>query len=229
MVLHDISFYLPEKKVLGILGRTGSGKSTLARLLFRLYDPCVGAILLNQVDIRTMNLADLRKHIGLVTQEVQLFHASIRDNLTFFDDQISDTQILQVLHDLGLSEWYASLPEGLDAPMNAIGYGLSAGQAQLLACARVFLKNPGIVVLDEASSRLDPASERLLEKAIDKLFQNRTGIIIAHRLATVQRADDILILKDGKICEYGSRQSLIESHHSFFYRLIHSGLEEEAA
>ncbi len=226
LVVRDISFRLEPGKVLGLLGRTGSGKTTLTRLLFRLYDPTHGALRLGGVDLRDAHLADVRQRVGMVTQAIQLFHAAVRDNLTFFDSSIPDEKIVRVLYELGLGDWYESLPNGLDTKLASGGSGLSAGEAQLLAFARVFLKDPSVVVLDEASSRLDPASERRLEGAVDKLLQGRTVIIIAHRLGTVQRADHIMILQDGRIDEYGPREQLARDPHSRFAELLRVGLEE---
>ncbi len=224
--LQDISFELHPGKVLGLLGRTGSGKTTLARLLFRLYDPTRGNIYLNGKELRALALEDARSHIGMVTQDVQLFNASIRDNLTFFNRGISDERIEQSLKELDLWQWLQGLPDGLDTQLGASGYGLSAGEAQLLAFARVFLKHPGLVILDEASSRLDPLTERLLERAVDGLLAARTGIVIAHSLRTVQRADDIMILEHGRVVEYGKRTVLVADPHSRFSRLLATGLEE---
>ncbi|MFZ1398718.1 MAG: ABC transporter ATP-binding protein [Candidatus Promineifilaceae bacterium] len=229
LILQDLNFSLAPGTVLGLLGRTGSGKSTLTKLLFRFYDPTDGAILLgtdgHRFDLRHAKQAELRRHIGLVTQEVQLFHASVRDNLTLFDPTISDAQILAVLDDLGLMPWLDSLPSGLDSPLQADA-SLSAGEAQLLAFVRVFLADPGLVIMDEASSRLDPVTEMKIEQAIDKLLAHRTGIIVAHRLATVQRADEILILGNGRIVEYGRRTHLAADPASQFAQLLVTGLEE---
>jgi len=231
-VLQDLSFTLKFGKVLGLLGRTGSGKTTLTRLLFRFYDPDDGAVFLSadglpgMVDIRQLPLATLRKQVGMVTQNIQLFNASVRDNLTFFDRSVSDTKIEQIIDELGLMDWFQALPEGLDTVLESGGGGLSAGEAQLLAFTRIFLSDPGLVVLDEASSRLDPATETLIEQAIEKLVANRTAIIIAHRLRTVQRADEIMILEQGRIEEYGSRQALASDPASRFYSLLQTGLEE---
>lgn len=228
-VLRNVSFTLPKGQVLGLLGRTGSGKTTITRLLYRLYDPTAGAIQLGASpcqDIRTAPLASLRSRIGMVTQEVQLFKATVRDNLTFFNPDIADERIMQVIHALELTEWYNRLPQGLDTELQAEGSSLSAGEAQLLAFTRVFLQDPGLVILDEASSRLDLATERLIERAIDKLLHNRTGIIVAHRLATIQRADDILILQDGQIQEYGGRAQLANDPQSRFAQLLQTGLEQ---
>jgi ABC-type multidrug transport system fused ATPase/permease subunit len=227
-VLNDISFTLLPGRVLGILGRTGSGKSTLTRLLFHFYDPSQGTIRLGGADLRNVTLADLRRQVGMVTQDVQLFQASLRENLAFFDANIQDARLEQALLTLQLSEWVQSLPEGLDTAL-AGGQNLSAGEAQLLAFARVLLKDPGLVILDEASSRLDPATEALMERAIDHLFSGRTGVVIAHRLKTIQRADDLLILDEGRIVEYGPRQALANDPSSRFYHLLQTGLEEALA
>lgn len=225
-VLRDIGIDLEPGCVLGVLGRTGSGKTTLTRLLLRLYDAQEGSIRLGDIDIRDLPLPELRRGAGVVTQDVQLFAATVRDNLTMFDEEIGDTQIMAVLTDLGLLDWYWSLPNGLDSELASGGSGLSAGEAQLLAFARVFLRNPGLVILDEASSRLDPATERLIERAVDKLLAGRTGIIIAHRLGTVQRADLVLILDGGQIVEYGRREVLAADSYSRFAALMRTGMEE---
>ena len=224
-VLHDISLHIAPGRTLGILGRTGSGKTTLTRLLFRLYDVTSGAIRIGGTDIRDLRLDSLREQVGMVTQDVQLFHATVRENLTFFDTSIPDARILAALEDLKLLPWYQGLPEGLDTVL-AAGGGLSAGEAQVLAFTRVFLRDPGLVIMDEASSRLDPATERLVERAVDRLLADRTGIIIAHRLATVMRADDILILEDGRIREYGEREALRHDPQSRFAELLRTGMEE---
>ncbi len=225
-VLHDISFQLAPGAVLGLLGRTGSGKTTLTRLLFRLFDPTAGTIRLGDTDLRDTRLVEVRQRIGLVTQEVQLFHATVRDNLTFFDPSIPDDRIVAVLDEVGLMRWYRSLPAGLATDLASGGSRLSAGEAQLLAFARVFLRDPGLVILDEASSRLDPATERLLERAVDRLLQGRTAIVIAHRLATVERADEIALLEAGHIVEQGARIALARDPTSRFSQLRRIGLAE---
>jgi len=165
----------------------------------------------------------------MVTQDVQLFHASVRDNLTFFNRDIPDARIIEVLDDLGLAIWYRSLPSGLDTELGSDGEGLSAGEAQLLAFTRVFLANPGLVILDEASSRLDPATEHLIEQAVSKLLRGRTGIVVAHRLGTIQRVDEILILEDGHILEHGSRETLATNPATRFYSLLQTGLEGQSS
>jgi ATP-binding cassette subfamily B protein len=238
IVLHGLSFRLSPGRALGLLGRTGSGKTTLSRLLFRLYDPDEGAICLGGdtddgphalVDIRTLPLSELRRRVGMVTQDIQLFQASVRDNLTFFDPAIADERILQAIRDLGLGSWLESLPEGLETQIASGGSGLSAGEAQLLALTRIFLQDPGVIILDEASSRLDPATEQLIERAVNRLISGRTAIVIAHRLGTVRRADEIMILEDGGIREHGAREELARDPTSHFYRLLKTGLEEVLA
>jgi ABC-type multidrug transport system fused ATPase/permease subunit len=219
------SWQLPAGSVLGVIGRTGSGKSTLARLLVRLYDPQSGAIRLGGVDLRDLALDDLRARVGVVTQEVQIFAAGVRDNLTFFAPDVDAAQLEAALRVLGLWAWVSNLPAGLATVLSG-AHGLSAGEAQLLAFARVFLKNPGLVILDEASARLDPTTEQLLERAINGLLANRTAIIIAHRLQTVQRADLIMVLDEGRVVEFGPREQLAADPESHFARLLRAGMEE---
>lgn len=226
LVLRDISLTLAPGEILGLLGRTGSGKTTLARLLLRFYDPTTGAIRLGGVDLKDARLDDVRGRATLVSQDVQLFHARVRENVTFFDDTIDDARITDVLERIGLGGWLRAIGAngGLDSEM--LAGGLSAGEAQLLAFARVFLRDPGLVILDEASSRLDPATERHIERAIDALLADRTGVVIAHRLATVQRCDRILILDEGRIVEQGQRAALAQDPSSRFSRLLRTGLEQ---
>ena len=225
--LRDVSFALAAGRTLGVLGRTGSGKTTLTRLLFRFYDPQAGAVALGGADLRAVPPAEARRRVGLVTQEVQLFRATVRDNLTLFDPRIPDGRLLEVLRRLGLDAWLAGLPAGLDTLLGGdrlpTSRGLSAGEAQLLALGRVFLQDPGLVVLDEASSRLDPATEQRLQQAIDGLLAQRTGIVIAHRLSTVRRVDDVLMLEAGRVVEWGQRAALAADSGSRFARLLRAG------
>ncbi|HEX2186701.1 MAG TPA: ATP-binding cassette domain-containing protein [Chloroflexota bacterium] len=253
LVLQALSFELAPGRTLGIAGRTGSGKSTVGRLLFRFYDPQAGSVRLGGVDLRDAPLDEVRRRVALVTQDVQLLQASLRDNLTLYGDRESDATILAALRDLGLESWYASLPHGLDTmlgPAGPIGggsdaddagpqVGLSAGQAQLLALTRAFLRQPDVVVLDEASSRLDPHSERLAQGAIDRLLAGprggggdagpgaagRTAIVIAHRLSTLRRVDDVLILEAGRLVEHGPRAVLAVDAGSRLSELLRTGME----
>jgi ATP-binding cassette subfamily B protein len=226
-VLRDVSFELQPGEVLGLLGRTGSGKSTIARLLAGFYAPQAGAIRLGGVDLRQVARQELRRRVGLVTQEVQLFRATLRENVTFFDDRVADERIWRALEVLGLAGWVRAQPQGLETMLGAGGGGLSAGESQLLALTRLLLGDPGLVILDEASSRLDPGTERLVEAALDGVLRGgvagqgeppaagaRTAIVIAHRLATLRRADRILILEEGRVVEYGRRDQLIHNPYS---------------
>ncbi len=228
LALDGVSLQIVPGEIVGVLGRTGSGKSTLTRVLFRLFDPQAGGIRLGGIDTRLVGLADLRTRIALVTQEVQLFDASVRDNLALFNRAITDAQIEAALHVLGLWEWVqarVSEGQGGAALAQKLG-GLSAGEGQLLAFARAFLKDPGLVVLDEASSRLDPGTEQLLDQAVSRLMTGRTGIIIAHRLRTVQKADSIVIFEHGRVVEYGRREALARDPNTRFYKLLQTGLDD---
>jgi ATP-binding cassette subfamily B protein len=226
LVLKDISFNLEPGRKIGLVGQTGSGKTTLARLIFRLYDPKSGKIKVNGINTKSFPLKELRSNIAYVTQDVELFKASIRDNVTFFDKEIPEETILRIFKDIGLEKWYNNLPNGLETVIFSEECGLSAGEEQLLALTRAFLKNPKIVILDEASSRLDPATERQIEIALEKLLHGRSAIIIAHRLTTLYKVDDVLILSDGEIIEYGSREKLVQNPKSQFSQLLQRGIEE---
>ncbi len=225
-VLRDVTLDLRPGRLLGLLGRTGSGKTTMTRLLFRLYDPDEGRIFIGGQDIREARISDLRDRIGLVPQDVRLFHGTVRDNLTFFDRSVPDAHLLDVLGEMNLTRWYDSLPDGLDTMLQPDGGGLSSGEAQMLAFGRVFLKDPGLVILDEATSRLDPSTEESIKRAIDRLVQGRTVLIVAHHLATIQRCDDIVILENGRLVEAGEREILASDPTTRFHRLLQTGLEE---
>lgn len=218
--LRGVDLHLPGGCRLGVIGRTGSGKTTLGRLLLRFWDPTEGTVRLGGVDLRNVALRDLRHRVAVVTQDVQLFRASLRDNLTLFGAvPASEARLLAVLDDVGLGPWVAALPEGLDTELEGTG-GLSAGEAQLLAFARAFLADPGLVVLDEASSRLDPATEAKVAAATHRLLEGRTAVVIAHRLATLDEVDEIAVVDAGKIVEHGARADLAADSSSRFARLL---------
>jgi len=225
-VLLHVSCRVEPGDVLGVVGRTGSGKTTIARLLFRLYDVDGGTVRVGGVDVRDLRLDDLRRRIGLVTQDVQLFDGTLRDNVRIFDPDVGDARLVAVFESLGLDEWLAELADGLDTVLGPTARGLSAGEAQLVALARVFLADPGLVVLDEASSRLDPHTEAIVEHAIDRLLAGRTGIVIAHRLRTIERADEVLVVDGGQVVEHGDRVALAADPTSRFAELLRAGLPE---
>jgi ATP-binding cassette, subfamily B, bacterial len=219
-VLDGVTFTLAAGKSLGLLGRTGGGKTTLTRLIARLYDPDRGVVRVGGHDLRTLRSESLRRSVGVVTQDVQLFEATVRDNLTFFA-QRPDEEVLSILERVGLGPWIGQL--GLDTRLGAGGQGLSAGEQQLLAFARVFLQDPGVVILDEPSSRLDPVTEMLLATATERLYAGRTVVIIAHRLETVRTADEIMVVDAGRIVEHGSRQALAADPTTRYAALLATG------
>lgn len=221
-VLDGVSLRLDPGTVLGIVGRTGSGKTSLGRLLLRFWDVTSGALRLGGVDLRQTTQAELRRRIGVVTQEVQILRASLRDNLTLLGTvDAADGRLWQVLTDVGLRDWSQALPHGLETQLDG-DLQLSAGQAQLLAFARILLTDPGLVVLDEATSRLDPDTEELIGQATGRVIQGRTVVIIAHRLETLDRVDEVAVMSDGTIVEHGPRRDLLANPDSR-YRALRRG------
>lgn len=213
-VLSGIDLHLAPGRVLGVVGRTGSGKTTLGRLALRLADPTGGAVRLGGVDAREVDHEVLRARVAVVTQDVQLFSASVRDNLTLFRDGADDAALEGALDEVGLRAWRRGLPDGLATVVGAHGIGLSAGEAQLLALARVFLADPGLVVLDEASSRVDPATERLVTAALERLVAGRTAVVVTHRLAVLEHAHEVAVLDSGRLVEHGGRDALADDPRS---------------
>ncbi|WP_158842363.1 ABC transporter ATP-binding protein [Saccharothrix deserti] len=211
-VLDDLSFRLEPGATLGLVGRTGAGKSTIAHLLFRMYDPVRGRVLLDGIDARSLSLSSLRSQTGFVTQDVHVFSATLRENLTFFDPDVPDERLVEILDALELRPWLDSLPDGLSSRISPTA--MSSGQAQLLNLARVFLKDPGLVILDEPSSKLDLTTEAMVERALDRLLAGRTVIVIAHRLGTIRRTDQVLVLDRGKVVEQGSTADLLANPES---------------
>lgn len=228
-VLHDISFELKPGERLGVVGRTGSGKSSISRLLLRLYNIDNGAIRVGGVDIRSLRLEALYRRVGMVTQDVQLFDGTLRDNLTLFNPDLSDEEVFETTDRLGLRPWIDAMPHGLDTHLSAGGASLSAGEAQLFALTRVFLTKPSLVILDEPSSRLDAATEATLQTAVDQLLERCTGIIIAHRISTLDNVDKIMVLREGRLIEFGMREALAHNPSSEYFRLLQTDRQEELA
>ena len=218
--VRDVDLVVPAGSHLGIIGRTGSGKTTLGRLALRLWDVTEGRVLVGGVDVRDLAVGDLRGRIAVVTQDVELFRATLRDNLTLFGTRpATDDELLAVLRHVGLGNWFAAQEGGLDAVLEG-SQSLSAGEAQLLAFARAFLADPSVVILDEASSRLDPITEASITQAMHELLAGRTAIVVAHRLATLDEVDAIAVVDDGRIAEHGDRAALAADPESRYGRLL---------
>jgi len=218
-VLHDINLRVPAGTTVAIVGRSGSGKSTLVSLLPRFYDPEVGAVLVDGVDIRDYRLHDLRAQISLVSQEVVLFNDSIRNNIVFGATGIDEHALEAAAHAAFVSEFVAELPQGLETEVGDRGLLLSGGQRQRIAIARALLRNSPILVLDEATSSLDTASERHIQAALERLLRDRTTFVIAHRLSTIEHADLIVVMQDGAIVESGTHAELVA--RSQVYATLH--------
>lgn len=221
-VLHDLSFTLAAGRSMGIVGRTGSGKTTLSRLLLRLVEATHGELRLGDVPIADIPMTELRRRVAMIPQEVELFSGSVRDNVTLFDPEPSDAEVERALSRVGLDALVAG---GIHRELGAGGAGLSAGEAQLLALARVWLREPDLVVLDEATARVDPHTELRLEAAIAEMMRGRTTIVIAHRLRTLRHVDEILVLDHGVVVEHGTRDALAGDGDSRFHHLLELALE----
>ena len=224
-VLRNISLSIGAGRSIGVVGRTGSGKTTLSRLVLRLVEATHGQLRLGDVPIADLPISELRNRVAMIPQEVELFSGSIRDNVTLFDPSPTDQQVEHALARVGLSTLVAG---GIGRQLGAGGAGLSAGEAQLLALARVWLRNPDLVVLDEATARVDPETEAQLEAAIAELMKGRTALVIAHRLSTLRHVDEIVVLDHGKIVEHGDRKRLMGDDSSRFHHLLELALEETA-
>ncbi|MEL0171314.1 MAG: ABC transporter ATP-binding protein, partial [Synechococcus sp.] len=206
-ILQNLNLHIRAGEHVALVGPTGSGKSTVIRLLCRLYEPQQGRILLDGVDIRDLPITTLRKRLGVVLQDTFLFSGSVADNLTL-DTQRPRAELEQICADLGLNPLLQRLPQGLDTPLRERGGNLSSGERQLLAVARVALRDPSVLVMDEATAFMDPSTEATLQRDLARVLQRRTAIVIAHRLATVEASDRILVLKRGRLVEEGTHQEL---------------------
>ncbi len=217
--LRGIDLVVAPGETLAIVGPTGAGKSTAAKLISRFYDPTAGRILIDGHDIAGVTLGSLRGQLGIVPQEPFLFNGTIADNVGFARPDASAEEVEEACVSVGLGDLIARLPHGVDTPVHERGASLSSGERQLLALARAFLARPRVLILDEATSNLDLASETLIERALDRVLDGRTAVIIAHRLATAMRADRIAVIDDGRLTELGSHAELVElgGHYAAMY------------
>jgi ATP-binding cassette, subfamily B, bacterial len=210
-VLHDVDFVAAPGQLVALVGRSGAGKTTISQLVPRLYDVDTGAVLVGGVDVRDASTASLRDTVGVVTQEAHLFHDTIRANLLFARPDATDEQLWDALRRARIEPLVTSLPDGLDTVVGERGHRLSGGEKQRLAIARLLLKAPGVVILDEATAHLDSDSELAVQRALDEALTDRTALVIAHRLSTVRNADLILVVDDGRIVERGTHESLLDA------------------
>jgi ATP-binding cassette subfamily B protein len=208
-VLRGISFSCAPGTLTAIVGPSGAGKSTISGLLPRLYDVTSGSILINDVNIRDTTILELRSLIGIVTQDSHMLHESIRDNLRYAEPSASDVELWKACDAAQIGEFIRTLPSGLDTVVGERGHRLSGGEKQRLAIARLLLKKPEIVILDEATAHLDSENEELVQMALATALAGRTSIVIAHRLSTIVHADQILVLEDGRIIESGEHDELV--------------------
>jgi len=209
-VLHDINFFAEAGTLTALVGPSGAGKSTITSLVTRLYDPTSGSVRIGGVDLRDVSAADTRAAVGVVTQDAHLFHESIAENLRYARPVASDDELQQACRAAQIWDFIEALPEGLGTIVGDRGYRLSGGEKQRIALARLFLKAPRVVVLDEATAHLDSESERKVQTALDTALQGRTSIVIAHRLSTVRKADQILVVADGRIVQRGTHSELLQ-------------------
>ncbi len=227
-VLKGISFEVEPGETVAIVGATGAGKSTIISLITRLYDINSGEICLDGINLKEYELYNLRSHIGVVLQDVFLFHGSIYENLTFGDEQITLEQIRSVAKDIEVDDFIESLPGGYEYVVRERGSSISLGQRQLLSFLRAYLSDPKILILDEATSSIDPESEKLIQRATEKITKNRTSIIIAHRLSTIENADKIIVMDQGRIVEQGKHEELL-NQNGYYATLYRAQLKTEVS
>jgi ATP-binding cassette subfamily B protein len=228
-VTEDFSLTIRPGETLALVGHTGSGKSSLGKLVARFYEFQGGTLSIDGHDIRTLDLAAYRAHLGIVTQSPFLFDGTVMDNIRYGRPEASDDEVRQAARQVGGGDWINGLSQGLETPVGERGGSLSMGQRQLVSLARVLLQNPSIFILDEATASIDPLTETLIQEGLDVVLRRRTSIVIAHRLSTIKSADRIIVLREGRILEEGSHQSLLAKggHYAELYNTYfrHQSLE----
>jgi ATP-binding cassette subfamily B protein len=227
-VLHEVSFAAEPGQMIALVGPSGAGKTTVTHLVARLYDATSGTVRVGGHDVRDVTLQSLEDAVGYVTQDAHMFHDTIRENMRYARPEADDEQIWAALDAAQIRRLVESLPDGLDTVVGDRGYRLSGGERQRLAIARLLLKAPSIVVLDEATAHLDSESEAALQQALDVALEGRTSIVIAHRLSTIRRADQILVIDAGRIVERGTHDELLAAG-GLYAELYHTQFADQAS
>lgn len=225
-VLTDVDLVIPARTRVAVVGETGSGKTTFAKLLTRLMDPTRGEVLLGGVPLRQVRFESLRSRVVMVPQDGFLFNTTIAENVRFARPTLTDAEILAAFEALGLADWVATLPAGLATPVGERGEALSVGERQLVTLARAYVADPDLLVLDEATSAVDPATEVRLQRALDTVTRDRTTVAIAHRLSTAQAADEVIVMDQGRVVQRGPHAELLRDPSSIYGRLYASWLEQ---
>ncbi|BCJ45475.1 multidrug ABC transporter ATP-binding protein [Actinoplanes ianthinogenes] len=226
IVLADVDLTLDARKKYAVVGETGSGKTTFAKLLTRLMDPAEGEVLLSGTPLTSVRFSSLRSRVVMVPQDGFLFDATVAENIRFAEPSLTDEQLLTAFTELGLADWLAGLPEGLATPVGERGEALSVGERQLVALVRAYVADPDLLVLDEATSAVDPATEVRLQRALDLVTRGRTTVAIAHRLSTAQAADEVIVVDAGRVVQRGPHAQLVAEEGSIYAKLYASWLEQ---